>query len=233
MNPSVFLPPGLRRAGLALLLASLAAVAGAAPGAHGPNGEHLDAPPAGATAAAASPRLEAQSERFELVAHLQGGELSLLIDHHASNEPLLQASVEVESGGLKALAPFHADLGDYAVDDPALLKLLSSPGEHVLLITVRAGDQADLLEGMLQVGPGPLPAAAHGHGPHGPGDGHGPVHGHDHDPAHDHGHGPALGGWRAAVAGLAVLALGLGLGLGWAWRGRRASAARKPEGELA
>lgn len=95
-------------------------------------------------------RLEAKSELFELVARLEGGQLSILIDRYASNEPLLKAAVEVEAGALKAKASFHAEQGDYVVEDPALLKLLGTPGEHPLLITVVAGDEADLLEGVLR-----------------------------------------------------------------------------------
>jgi hypothetical protein len=107
-------------------------------------------------------RLEAKSELFELVARLEGGHLSILIDRYASNEPLLKAAVEVEAGALKAKASFHAEQGDYVVEDPALLKLLGTPGEHPLLITVVAGDEADLLEGVLRsVAAAPAPAPAH------------------------------------------------------------------------
>lgn len=118
-----------------------------------------------ATGNAAVPRLEAHSELFELVARLEAGELSLMIDRYASNEPLLDAKVELESGGLKAKASFHADIGDYAVDDPAFLKLLAAPGEHPLVITVQAGADADLLDGVLRVAaPGELADVHAGHG---------------------------------------------------------------------
>lgn len=140
-----------RAAACGLIAYSLAApVAFAGPGAHGPNGEHLDQAAVGAIALAAGPRVEAQSELFELVATLGNGELSILIDRFASNEPLLKAVVEVESGAVKAKARFHADLGDFSVDDPALLKLLATPGEHPLLITIVAGEESDLLDGVLR-----------------------------------------------------------------------------------
>ena len=74
--------------------------------------------------------MEAKSETFELVARLGGGELSILIDRFETNEPVLNAQVEVESGKLKAVAKFHADQGDYAVDDAALLGALGQPGAH-------------------------------------------------------------------------------------------------------
>lgn len=145
----------------ASLLALMPVLTLAGPGAHGPNGEHLDAPTTGqANAMQASPQIEAKSDLFELVATLTGGKLSMLIDRFATNEPVLQAQVEVESGGLKAQAKFHADIGDYAIDDPAMLKKLSTPGEHPLVITVLAGKDSDLLDAVLRV---PASAAVHDH----------------------------------------------------------------------
>lgn len=157
-------------AGFAALLLS-AAPAIAAPGAHGPNGEHLDAPVQAGSTGGAVPRIEAHSEAFELVGRLQGGELSLLINRYATNEPVLNATVEVETGTFKAPATFHADMGDYAVDDAAMLKALAAPGEHSLVVTILAGTDTDLLDGTLTV-PGAA-AGDHGHS-HGEGHAHGP-----------------------------------------------------------
>ncbi len=173
-----------------LALAVLPALAG--PGAHGPGGEHLDAP-ATAAAAGGAPRVEASSETFELVGHLYASELSLLIDRYESNEPLLEAQVEVESGGLKAVAKFHADHGDYAVDDERLLALLRQPGEHALVFTVVKGQESDLLDGTL------VHAAGSAAG------------------LDDHGRGGAFALW-----GLLLL-LPLGLAAMWWWRRRRAA----------
>ena len=73
MNSPLSIP---RIANRLLLLGGFAlstGIAWASPGAHGPNGEHLDAAPtAGATSSA--PRFEAKSESYELVGRLQGGE---------------------------------------------------------------------------------------------------------------------------------------------------------------
>lgn len=149
----------LLKAAAGITLAFIALAAAAAPGAHGPNGEHLDAPSAGASAAS-SPRFEAKSEAFELIGQLQGGELSILINRFETNEPVLGAVVEIESGNHKAKAPFHADHGDYAVADEAFLTVLSKPGSHPLVITVTAGNDADLLEGALNV---PEAAPSHDH----------------------------------------------------------------------
>jgi len=147
-----------------LLMVWVRAVAG--PGAHGPGGEHLDQAPDGRGKNAAVPRFEASTELFELVAVLGGGELSILIDRFATNEPVLDAQVEVESAGKKALARFHSDHGDYAVDDPALLAVLSQPGEHPVVISVAAKDESDLLNGTLIVAEAisRTAAGAHAHG---------------------------------------------------------------------
>ena len=132
---------------LAAMLAMSPALAG--PGAHGPNGEHLDSP--AASAGAVLPRVETFTEAFELVGQLSGGELSIMIDRYATNEPVLNGVLEVQYKNLKAKATFHADMGDYAVDDPALLAAISKPGAHPLLFTLVAGEESDLLQGTLQV----------------------------------------------------------------------------------
>lgn len=133
---------------LALGLPAAVPAAFAAPGAHGPNGEHLDER---STAAPGQPRprLEAQSELFELVARLEAGALTILVDRYETNEPVLGAQLEVESGSLKASATFRPEPGDYAVTDAGLLAALSEPGEHALVFTVLAGDDTDLLDGTL------------------------------------------------------------------------------------
>lgn len=132
----------------------------ASPGAHGPNGEHLDAASQSNTNSGPVPSFETRSETFELVGRLQGGELSILINRFATNEPVLNAEVEVESGALKASAKFHADMGDYAVDDEPMLKLLAASGDHPIIVTVLADKDTDLLDGILKV----AGASAQNHG---------------------------------------------------------------------
>lgn len=143
---------------LAVVLVLVMAHAHAGPGAHGPNGEHLDTPAVSALAPQ-RPRVVAQSEMFELVAELEEDHLSIILDQHDSNEPVLRASVEVESGTRKAVAVFQPDTGDYRVSDGTLLTLLKQPGEHALVFTVMAGAQSDLLDGIL-VNPGASSAGA-------------------------------------------------------------------------
>ncbi len=132
----------------------------ASPGPHGPNGEHLDGQPNATGAATSVPRIETFTEAFELLGHLSGGELSIMIDRYETNEPVLGGDLEVQYKDLKAKAKFHADLGDYAVADPKLLAAISKPGTHALLFTLVAGEESDLLEGTLTVAEA---ADDHGH----------------------------------------------------------------------
>jgi hypothetical protein len=139
----------------------IAGVTWAAPGAHGPDGEHLDGAGHAHSVSSAAPRMEAKSEDFELVATLADDELSILIDRFATNEPVLGATVEIQTGEVKAVAKFHADHGDYAVADAGFLKALAVPGEHALVVTVNTGKESDLLDGVLKV---EAPSAEHAHG---------------------------------------------------------------------
>ncbi len=147
-----------RVAAAVLALAVLPALAG--PGAHGPGGEHLVAPAAG-LAAGGYPRVEASSDLFELVGQLDVDALSLLIDRFESNAPVLDAKVEVESAGLKALARFRAEQGDYVVEDTQLLAQLRQPGEHALVFTIVQGQESDLLDGSLSPATATAVADAH------------------------------------------------------------------------
>jgi hypothetical protein len=178
----------------------------AAPGAHGPNGEHLDSPST-ARAASSLPRVEAKSDAFELVAELGANALVIVVDRYESNEPVLGAKIEVETGSQKAVAEFRAEQGDYAVTDTAMIKTLGEPGEHGLVFTLVAGKDSDLLDGTLVNAPG--------HAGHGDGHGHG----------HGHAHGHLLERIAIGVAALSVIG-----GIAW-WRLRRRKATL-PQGGL-
>lgn len=140
----------MKRLNIFLCSLAFALPALASPGAHGPNGEHLDGPGA-AVSTSSVPRVETFTEAFELVGHLSGGELSVLIDRYDTNEPVLNGKLEVQYKGLRAQAKFHSDIGDYAIDDPKFLQALTGPGKHQLMFTFVAGDESDLLEGTLEV----------------------------------------------------------------------------------
>lgn len=180
----------------------------AAPGAHGPNGEHLDQE-SPANVGAVAPRVEARSELFELVAQLRGGEFTILVDRYATNEPVLGAKLEVESGSVKAVATYRAEPGDYVVTDLAFVKSLAAPGEHPLVFTLVAGQDADLLDGTLVTG-GSQPATGGGTAR-----------------ALDDGHGQDQGRQRAYMTGAAVVGLAAISGL-VLWRQRRRRMATTP-----
>lgn len=113
---------------------------------------------AGSTAALlteAAPRAEAQSELFEVLATPSKGQLVIYLDHSASNEPVKDARIEIESGTWKAAAG-AIESGTYHVAAPQF----ATPGSYPLLLTVTAGDDADLLETTLVVKPLARPTAA-------------------------------------------------------------------------
>ncbi len=115
----------------------------------------------GATPSAApvmlAPRIEAQSELFELVAILEGGRLTLYLDRFATNEPVSDARIEIESGAFKAVAQPGAD-NVYTAPGEAF----AQPGLYPLVFTIQAADALDLLNGTLTV-PQPAGQSAHGH----------------------------------------------------------------------
>ena len=111
-----------------------------------------------AASATLSPRIEAQSESFELLAVLENGKLTLYLDRFATNEPVFDARIEIESGAFKAVAQPGAD-GVYTAPGEAF----AQPGSYPLVFTIQAADNSDLLNGTLTV-PQPARQSAHGHG---------------------------------------------------------------------
>jgi hypothetical protein len=167
-------------AGLCLLPLLFSGLALASPGAHGPNGEHLDGP-AAQSAGSGLPRLEAHSEQFEIVGRLGATGLVLYVSRYETNEAVLGAQLDVELGKLKARAAFEAEPGSYRLSDKKLVDALHQAGNHALVFTVTAGADSDLLDATLAV-------AAHD----------------DHDAAEGTGSGLRRG--AAVVAGAGLLA---------------------------
>lgn len=109
-----------------------------------------------AAAASASPRFQGHSDLFEVVGILKGDELSIMIDRYATNEPVLNAKVEVESGEMKKTAAFHPEHGDYSLPAGSFRK----PGTYPITLTIVSGKDTDLIAGDLVV---PDPEAGHQH----------------------------------------------------------------------
>lgn len=132
------------------LTAALAALLLAAPAPAHEGHDH------GAPEAAApdwAPRASARSRDFDLVAVLAGTELVLWLDRARDNAPLVEATIEAESGPWKGVATPAADGSLRLPAGP-----LATPGRHELIFTVQAGEAMDLLPATLNV-PGPTPAA--------------------------------------------------------------------------
>jgi hypothetical protein len=135
--------------GTALAAAALPALA------HGDE-DHSE-PHAVATApmAAQSPRTEAQTDAFELVASLEQDRLVLHIDRFDTNEPVEGAQVEVDTGTMQAKAT-QSSPGVYWVAQGTL----GQPGKHPLTITIETEDTADLLSATLEVTAAPAATAS-------------------------------------------------------------------------
>lgn len=103
-------------------------------------------PPTLPGSALSLPNTASQSADFELVAQLNGNNLTVYLDRFADNQPVLKASIEVQSDAftarLQEIAP-----GTYQASAAAL----NTPGEHSLVFTVLAGEQSDLLDAVLNV----------------------------------------------------------------------------------
>lgn len=136
-----------------LLGTALAAVAWPAL-AHGDE-DHSEPNPvvAAVPMAAQGPHAEAQTDAFELVATLAQNRLVLHIDRFDTNEPVVGAQVEVDTGGVQAKAT-PASPGVYWIAQGTL----GQQGKHPLTITIETEDTADLLSATLEVPAAPVAA---------------------------------------------------------------------------
>jgi hypothetical protein len=137
----------MRSPRLSWLLAAVLALAFWPPQAPGHEGHSHDAP-AAAIGFSAQPRAEAVSDQLELVAVARGGELIVHVDRFATNEPVLDAQIQVETpdGSIELRA--HPD-GSYVAAAPWSAR----PGRYDLLFTVSESSTADVLPLTLEVPP--------------------------------------------------------------------------------
>ena len=115
-----------------------------------PTKAKITARPTAPAVQASVPRVAAISEEFELVGVVSGGNLVVYLDRFATNEPVAGATLELESGAVKAVGTAAPEPGTYALP----LGALASPGKHALVFTVAVGNESDLLSGTLEI-PGP------------------------------------------------------------------------------
>ena len=132
-------------------LAMTAALSAAIASAHEGH-DHEQQPP---VSAGALPRGEADSNAFEIVAIARGENLEIYLDRFATNEPVIGATLEVESPGGPVKAAAGAD-GTYRVAAPWLAK----GGRTDLIFTVTAGDTTDILPLTIQAASGAAQNAA-------------------------------------------------------------------------
>ena len=118
---------------------------------------HDDEAPAAAAPAGASPRAEAASAEFELVAVAKGQALVITLDRFATDEPITDGSIEVAEQGDALKAEAQED-GTYLVHAP----WVGQAGKHDLTFTVSAGDASDLLTATLDIPEAPHAMAAPG-----------------------------------------------------------------------
>ena len=98
-----------------------------------------------------APRATAASPLFELVAVAGDGSLTIYLDRFDTNEPVVDATVEVETPAGPVSATADSDV--YRLDAPWMAK----PGDYELLFTVTAGSDIDFLTGTLKI---PAPPTA-------------------------------------------------------------------------
>ena len=146
------------RSGLfqAVLLLSLLLPAAAVPAHDG----HDHGPPAPAAAGPTVPMVEATGTDLEMAGLVRDGRLILWIDRFADNAPVTDATVEVGADGGAMLPAEARPDGTFALAAP----WLAEPGSREVLVTVAAGDVADLLVGTLTIPADTAAAEAHDHG---------------------------------------------------------------------
>lgn len=133
--------PGAVRA---ILIAVMLSLGLAAPSQADDGHGHGEAP--AATGQAASPRVQAHSDLFELVGVVDEGQMTIYLDRFGTNEPVAGAKIEFESGAIKGVAQEQPD-GTYL----AKLQAPFKEGEHPFSFTVAAGSDTDLLAGDLRI----------------------------------------------------------------------------------
>ena len=108
-----------------------------------------------ASSVPAAPRAEGASNAFELVAVAQNGELIIYLDRFATNEPVSDAALAVETPAGSVEAKFTPD-GTYRLPAP----WAQSAGRYNLIFTVTKGEIADVLPLTLELAAATAPGFA-------------------------------------------------------------------------
>jgi hypothetical protein len=181
--------PLLSLLALALLLLSFASHS--SPGAHGPNGEHLDMEQS--NQAIQRPKFETFTESFELLGELFSNELIIYLHDFETNTPIQSASIDLDVGALTASATFDEAQNRYIINDVNFISALNVSGEHEVLATILTENNGDLLVATFVMPEGNTPSGN-------------AEHSHDevHEEGEEHGHFP----WWALGLSMVVFAFG-------------------------
>jgi RND family efflux transporter MFP subunit len=101
-------------------------------------------------------RWEIQSPEVVLLGILHDGKLTLYADHYASNEPILDAKIELENNGRVIPAKAEPD-GSYSAPGD----WLQQPGKYDLIASVEAPEFQDLIVGRIEIVASTPTAQAH------------------------------------------------------------------------
>ena len=104
------------------------------------------ASPAAALPGAGGPRIEAQSDLFEIVGVVRDGVMTIFVDRYATNEPVVDAKIDIDAGPVKGSAQANPE-GTYTFKHAAL----TQPGQLPVTFTIVAGGESDLLAGELVI----------------------------------------------------------------------------------
>ncbi|MCC2615026.1 hypothetical protein LJ739_02065 [Aestuariibacter halophilus] len=143
------------------LFIALTTGANASPGAHGPNGEHLDTAPQ--RSALATPHFETFSETFEVFGKRSEDRWQVYVHDYATNTPVRGLTVTLETGAFAVDAAYNPLSGSYEVTAPDVLQHLQQPGQHDIVLTLLGENSGDLLSATLDI---PTPATEHHHDDH-------------------------------------------------------------------
>ncbi|WP_061934967.1 MULTISPECIES: efflux RND transporter periplasmic adaptor subunit [Aureimonas] len=135
----------------------MAVMALAAPSSAHEGHDHGGPPPPTASAQAA-PRAEAQSALFEFVAVARGNALEIHLDRFDTNEPVVGATIEIDTPAGPATAAADRDLYRLEAD------WVRQPGAHDLIATVTSGTDVDFLTTTLTIPEAPAPVVTAGGG---------------------------------------------------------------------
>lgn len=113
---------------------------------HAHEGHDDEASPASGLPGVNGPRVEAQSDLFEIVGVVERDAMKIFLDRYATNEPVVDAKIDIEAGSLKGSAQANPD-GTYTFKNPAL----TQPGQLPVTFTIVAGGESDLLAGDLVI----------------------------------------------------------------------------------